>query len=53
MEFWVCETIVQLKKSTKNQQSYELLMFLIICLYTGYAGGFFYNYEQIEIKSQN
>lgn len=40
------------KKSTKNRQLYELLMFLIIFLYTGYAGGF-YNYEKIEIKSQN
>lgn len=38
------------KKSTKNRQLYELLMFLIICLYTGYAEVFFIITNKLKLN---
>lgn len=38
------------KKSTKNRQLYVLLMFLIICLYTGFAGVFFIITNKLKLN---
>lgn len=53
MEFWVCETIVQLKKINKKPAIIRIANVPNYLSLHRICWVFFYNYKQIEIKSQN